>query len=252
MRLENKVSLITGAGDGLGKSIAVRFAQEGAKVVVNDINEDSGQATVEEIKAGGGEATFIKGDVSLSADAKKMVDVTVDTFGSLDVLVNNAGMEVVAVLHEMSEEEFDRVTAVNYRGVFLVSKYATLQMIKQDGGSIVNLASAAGLTGMAMLGAYVGTKHGVVGLTKSMALELRTLNIRVNAICPGMIDTPLFHRGLPVLEDLGLPVWDFITSRQLRLGAPEEISAVAVFLASDEASFVSGVSIPVDNGLTAS
>ncbi len=253
MRLQNKVALVTGAGTGLGRAIAMRFAEEGAKVVVNDINVDTANETVEQIRASGGNAIRIQGDTSREGDAEKSVALAVDSYGGLDILVNNAGTEVWKVVHEMTIEEWDRVMSVNMTGVFLMSKHAVRQMLAQNhGGAIVNLSSSAGLVGLPLLGVYTASKHGVIGLTKTMALELRPHNIRVNAMCPSFIGTDMVvARSLPLLRDMGIPIDDILVEKQGRLGTPSEVANLALFLASDEASFMSGAAVPIDNGNTA-
>jgi NAD(P)-dependent dehydrogenase (short-subunit alcohol dehydrogenase family) len=253
MRLRNKVALVTGAGTGLGRAIAARFAEEGAKVVVNDINSDTAKETVELIKGAGGNAASIHGDTSKEADAEKAVALAVDTYGGLDVLVNNAGTEVWKLVHDMTIEEWNRVMSVNMTGVFLMSKHAARQMIAQSrGGAIVNLSSSAGLVGLPLLGVYTASKHGVIGLTKTMALELRPHNIRVNAMCPSFIGTDMVvARSLPLLRDMGIPIDDILVEKQGRLGTPLEVANLALFLASDEASFVNGAAVPIDNANTA-
>jgi NAD(P)-dependent dehydrogenase (short-subunit alcohol dehydrogenase family) len=253
MRLANKVALVTGAGTGLGRAIAVRFAEEGAKVVVNDINGDTAKKTVEQINGAGGIAVYIQGDTSKETDAERAVKLAVDTYGGLDVLVNNAGVEVWKVVHEMTLEEWDQVMSVNMTGVFLMSKHAARHMLVQKrGGAIVNLSSSAGLVGMPLLGVYTASKHGVIGLTKTMALELRDQNIRVNAMCPSFIETDMVvERSLPLLRAMGIPVDNIVVEKQGRLGKPIEIANLALFLASDEASFISGAAVPIDNANTA-
>jgi NAD(P)-dependent dehydrogenase (short-subunit alcohol dehydrogenase family) len=253
MRLEKKVALVTGAGTGLGRAIAVRFAEEGAKVVVNDINNDTAKETAEQIRVAGGTAVSIQGDTSKEADAEKAVALAVNTYEGLDILVNNAGIEVWKVVHEMTVEEWDRVMSVNMRGVFLMSKHAARQMIAQKrGGAIVNLSSSAGLVGLPLLGVYTASKHGVIGLTKTMALELRDHKIRVNAMCPAFIGTDMVvARSLPLLREMGIPIDDIVVEKQGRLGTPLEVANLALFLASDEASFVNGAAVPIDNANTA-
>jgi NAD(P)-dependent dehydrogenase (short-subunit alcohol dehydrogenase family) len=252
MRLKNRVALVTGAGTGLGRAIAKRFAKEGAKVVVNDINGDTAKKTVEEIKAEGGSAVHIQGDTSNEQDAGKAVKLAVDAYGGLDILVNNAGIEVWKVAHEMTVEEWDRVMSVNMRGVFLMSKHAVRQMLAQNrGGKIVNLSSAGGLVGLPQLGVYCASKHGVIGLTKTMALELRAHNIRVNAMCPSFIDTDMVRRSFELLRSQGVPIDDILVQIAGRLGTPEEVANLALFLASDESSFVNGAAVPIDNACTA-
>ncbi|MFZ5649916.1 MAG: SDR family NAD(P)-dependent oxidoreductase [Bacillota bacterium] len=252
MRLREKAALVTGAGSGIGKGIAESFAREGAKVVVNDINPETGLAVTEGILQKGGMASFIPGDVSSEADAEKMVRFTVDTYGKIDILVNNAGTELVKPTHELTVEEWDRVMNVVLKGVFLLSKHTVRQMLAQGKGSIVNLASLGALVGFPLLGSYCAAKGGVLQLTRAMALEYRAANIRVNAICPGQIKTGMLSRFMDVYRGLGYPIDDIIAGLQHRLGEVEEVAAAAVFLASDEASLINGIALPVDNGGSAS
>ncbi|MBI5601902.1 MAG: 3-oxoacyl-ACP reductase FabG [Deltaproteobacteria bacterium] len=252
MRLQDKVALVTGAGRGIGRAIAERFAVEGARVVVNDVNGESAQETVEMIKTQGGTAAPIEGDTSQETHVERMVQFVVDTYGGLDILVNNAGVEIWKPIHEMTAQEWDRIMGINLRGVFLVSKHAVRQMLSRNrAGQIVNMASVAGLVSFPGLGAYSTSKHGVIGLTKTMALELRPHNIRVNAVCPAFIDTDMAGRLLELLKSQGLPQDDLLMQNQGRLGHPGEVANLALFLASDESSFMSGAAVPIDNGCTA-
>jgi NAD(P)-dependent dehydrogenase (short-subunit alcohol dehydrogenase family) len=249
-RVQGKVALVTGGGSGIGRATAVAFAAEGAKVVVADIVVDGGEETVRLIKAAGGEAVFIKTDVTKAAEVEVMVKQAVDTYGRLDCAFNNAGIEgATALTHECTEENWDRVVAVDLKGVWLCMKYEIPQMLPQGGGAIVNTASVAGLVGFQAIPAYVASKHGVNGLTKTAALEYAKSGIRVNAVCPGVIHTPMVERffkanpeaseSMSALEPVG------------RLGKPEEIAAAVVWLCSDAASFVTGLPMAVDGALTA-
>jgi NAD(P)-dependent dehydrogenase (short-subunit alcohol dehydrogenase family) len=251
MRLEGKVALVTGAGAGIGKAIAEAFAREGAKIVVNDTNPSSGQAVAEGIAKGGGTAAFVQGDVSKETDASRIVRVAVQTYRRLDILVNNAGIEWVKPTHELTEQEWDAVMNVNLKGCFLVSKHAVIQMLTQGGGNIINIASAAGLFGFPLLASYSASKGGVVQLTKTMALEYRPANIRVNAICPSMTKTDLGDRLMEAVKACGIPLDMLVMATQGRLGTVEEVAGTALFLASDDSSFVNGVTLPVDGGACA-
>ncbi len=249
-RLDNKIALVTGAGSGIGRATALVFAREGAKVVVSDIVVEGGQETVQQIGAAGGEAIFVKADVSQAADVEALIAQTVETYGRLDCAFNNAGIEGgVKPTIDCTEEEFDRTIAVNLTGVWLCMKYEIQQMLSQGGGTIVNTASAAGLVGFPGLPDYVASKHGVVGLTKTAALEYAKSGIRVNAVCPGVIQTPMVERGAqlsPGFDELAVsmePVG--------RFGQPSEVGEAVVWLCSDAASFVTGIPMQVDGGLVA-
>ena len=247
---EGKVALVTGAGSGIGRATALVFAREGAKVVVSDIVVEGGEETVQQIKAAGGEALFVKADVSKAADVGALITQTVETYGRLDCAFNNASIEGgVKPTIDCTEEEFDRTIAVNLTGVWLCMKYEIQQMLSQGGGAIVNTASVAGLVGFPGLPDYVASKHGVLGLTKTAALEYAKSGIRVNAVCPGVIQTPMVERGAqlsPGFDELAVsmePVG--------RFGQPAEIGEAVVWLCSDAASFVTGHPMTVDGGLVA-
>jgi NAD(P)-dependent dehydrogenase (short-subunit alcohol dehydrogenase family) len=250
MKLEDKVAVITGAGSGIGRATALLFAQEGAKVVVADYSVEGGEETVRQVKEKGGEAIFIKTDVSQAADTQRMVKTAIDKYGRLDILYNNAGIEGTLVPTEsVSEVDWDRVLSVNLKGVFLGSKYAIPQMLKQGGGVIISTASIAGLVAVTDMPAYCASKGGVVLLTKAMALEYAKKNIRVNCICPGAIRTPMFDRLTGLQSEAeklfceGEPIG--------RCGQPEEVAQAALYLASDQSSFVTGTALIVDGGWTA-
>ena len=249
-RLDNKIALVTGAGSGIGRATALVFAREGAKVVVSDIAVEGGEETVRQIEAAGGEAVFVKADVSKAADVEALVTRTVETYGRLDCAFNNAGIEGgVKPTIDCTEEEFDRTIAVNLTGVWLCMKYEIQHMLSQGGGAIVNTASVAGLIGFPGLPDYVASKHGVLGLTKTAALEYAKSGIRVNAVCPGVIQTPMVERGAqlsPGFDEIAVsmePVG--------RFGQPAEIGEAVVWLCSDAASFVTGHPMTVDGGLVA-
>jgi len=248
--LEGKIAIITGAGSGIGRGSALTFADKGATVVVSDVNVEGGEETVNLIKQKQGTASFIKCDVSQAEEVEALVARTVADYGRLDCAFNNAGVEgEQAPVHAMSEANFDFNYNVNLKGVFLCMKYEILQMLKQGGGTIVSTASIAGLVGGKNMGAYVAAKHGVVGLTKSAALEYATKNIRVNAVCPGAIRTPMVER---LMEEKPAMVDAILAMEPIgRFGEPEEIGQAAAWLCSEEASFVTGHSMPVDGGIVA-
>ena len=248
--LDGKIALITGAGSGIGRASALTFAREGAKVAVADKLVDGGQETVRMVEAAGGTASFIEVDVSDAASVKAMVNATVDTYGRLDCAYNNAGIEgQVAPTDSYADDMFDKVIAVNLTGVWLCMKYEIPRLLEQGGGAIVNTASGAGLIGVAGLSAYVASKHGVIGLTKTAALEYAKSGIRVNAVCPGLIQTPMVERltaGQPQLGE-ALVAMEPVG----RTGKPEEIAESVVWLCSDAASFVTGHAMSVDGGFVA-
>ena len=249
-QLDGKVALITGAGSGIGRASALAFAREGAKVAVADIVVDGGGETVRMVKEARGEAFFIKVDVSNAADVEGMVNKVVETYGRIDCAYNNAGIEgVIASTEEYSEEMFDKVIDINLTGVWLCMKYELPHMLKQGSGAIVNTASGAGLVGVAGMSAYVASKHGVVGLTKTAALEYAKSGIRVNAVCPGLIQTPMVERITNDQPQLGEAL---VAAEPVgRTGKPEEIAESVVWMCSDAASFVTGHSMSVDGGLVA-
>jgi NAD(P)-dependent dehydrogenase (short-subunit alcohol dehydrogenase family) len=249
MKLANKTALITGAGSGMGKTAALLFASEGAKVGVADISEAGANETVREITAQGGQALALRVDVSKSEDVKRMVDATVERFGALNVLYNNAGIEgESAFLGKMTEEAFDQVIAINLRGVFLGMKHALQHLINAGGGSIINQASIAGLIGVRGGAGYAAAKAGVIALTRVAAVEYGRYNIRVNCICPGAIETPMAVR----IRKGVAPRQNAINRISLleRMGQPEEIARMALFLASDDGSFATGAPFIVDGGWT--
>ena len=249
--LEAKVALVTGAASGIGAATAEIFAEKGANVVVSDIDEEGGRATVERIKSAGGSAMFRRCDVADPEQVQQLINAAVGTYGHIDAAFNNAGVEgEVATTPNCSIENFDLNIDVNLRGVFLCMKYQIAQFLKQGtGGAIVNTASVAGLVGAKGVPAYVAAKHGVVGLTKTAAIEFAKKNIRVNAVCPGGIRTQMLERLIdekPWVEKQMLKLQPIG-----RLGDPREVGKVVVFLCSDDASFVTGHAMPVDGGCVA-
>ena len=251
-RLEGKVAIVTGAASGIGRATARLFAENGAKVIVADVDENGGLETVRSIKEAGGWAIFVQTDVSNSKDVKNMVDKTVEACGKLDVLCNNAGINPVGTVVDTSEELWDKVIDINLRGMFLCMKYAIPEMIKVGGGSIVNWASVNGLHALPNEVAYDASKGGVIMLSKATAIDFGSKNIRVNAICPGVVDTPLIRNYVKSFPDPQkyLKVLGEMNAAIKRLLKPDEIANVALFLASDEASGVTGAAYVVDGGYT--
>lgn len=245
-----KTAFVTGASSGIGEAAALSFAKCGANVAVVDVNDDFGGRVVNTIEKAGGKAIFLKCDVSSGAQVKAAVDKAISVFGSLDFAFNNAGTEgQPAATSECSEENFDRVINVNLKGVWLCMKYQIPQMLKQKRGAIVNCSSVAGLIGFLGVPAYVASKHGVIGLTRTAALELAKSNVRVNAVCPGIIQTPMIerftHGEAQIQQQLvaGEPVG--------RVGTPEEVANAVLWLCSDQASFITGHPLAVDGGWVA-
>jgi len=246
--LENKVAFVSGGGSGIGRAVAKAYAREGAKVVVADINVEHGEETVKMIKEKGGEAFFIKGDSSSAADNKHMVEVTVSKYGRLDIACNNAGMGGPAKpTGEYEPEAWDKVIALNLSGVFYACRYQLEQMEKNGGGSIVNIASIHGQVAAPNSVAYTASKHGVVGLTKNIAVEYAQKNIRCNAVGPGYIETALLK------DNLNKEMMQAVAAKSAmnRLGTVEEVAELVVFLNSDKSSFTTGSYIIADGGYTA-
>lgn len=251
MRLRDKITLITGAGSGIGRSTALLFAQEGATVIVNDLSPENGEGTVELIEQAGGRAVFIQADVTDSDSVKKMVDEVIGQFGKIDVLFNNAGVSGVGMLHELEPEEWDRVVKVNIRGVFMPSKHVLPHMMEQKNGSIINMSSCIAEIGLARRASYAATKGAVLALTKSMQVDYAPFNIRVNALLPGTILTPFVEDYLRNSYDNMEEAYAGLKSRQLSgdLGRPEDVAKAALFLASDESKFMMGSPVYIDGGV---
>ena len=250
-QMANKVALVTGAAAGIGRASALALAREGAAVCVSDINHQGGQETAQAIIAGGGVAFCVACDVRRAEDVRAMVAATVERFGRLDAAVNNAGIagSFEQRLHEADDELFDQVLAINLKGVWHCMKAELEQMLPAGRGTIVNIASVAGLIGAPKAAAYTASKHAVVGLTRSAALDYAKRGIRVNAICPAYTDTAMVRGGIALNPALGTIMQRAIPMG--RLGSPEEIAAAAVWLCSEASSFVTGHPLVLDGGLAA-
>src|ERR1700677_2937719 len=248
--LEGKVGLVTGGTSGIGRDTAVLFAKAGAKVVVAGRRELEGKETVEVIHAAGGEGLFVKTDVSKASEVDALIQKVVEKFGRLDIAFNNAGVEGVwAPIIRQSEEDFDRTVNINLKGVWLCLKHEIRQMLKQGGGgAIVNMASVTGLVGAVGAAAYSASKHGVIGLTKTAALENAKSKIRVNAVCPGFTETPMADR---IFHVPGVQKYVLSCHPIGRLGRPAEIAEAVVWMCSDRASFMTGQSLVLDGGFLA-
>jgi NAD(P)-dependent dehydrogenase (short-subunit alcohol dehydrogenase family) len=247
MRLMNKVGIVTGAGSGNGRGIALRLAAEGTRVVVADIKPEGGHETVEQIEKQGGAAAFVRADVTSAADVRALVQASRDRFGHLDILVNNAGISPVGSVTEISEEDWDLCLNLDLKSVFLCCKYAIPVMIEGRGGSIINIAGTLGLRASERKASYCAAKAGVVNLTRQMAIDYGPSGIRVNCICPGFVDTPLTASVSAAERQriVGhLPI--------ARAGQVQDIGDSAVFLASEESAYVTGAALVVDGGQTLS
>jgi NAD(P)-dependent dehydrogenase (short-subunit alcohol dehydrogenase family) len=250
-RLEHKSVIITGAARGQGAVAADLFAREGARLVLSDLLPE-GERVAAQIAARGGQAVFVQADTSQEADTQKLADTALSAYGRIDVLYNNAGIILGKPFQDTTLEEFERIVRVDLIGPFLMSKAVAPQMMKQQKGSIINVSSVGGIIGYPTMAAYGAAKGGLVNLTRCMAVDLAPYNIRVNAICPGAIDTPMPRQYVENMPDKEA-VWKQIADVHLlkRFGASEEVVYLALFLASDEASFMTGAVIPVDGGHSA-
>jgi NAD(P)-dependent dehydrogenase (short-subunit alcohol dehydrogenase family) len=243
-----EVALVTGASAGIGRAAAIAFAEEGARVIVSDVHAEEGEATARMIRESEGEAEFIAADVSKPDDVANLIHQIMKRHGRLDFAFNNAGIEgVMANTADCTEENWDKTIAINLKGVWLCMKHELKHMLEREAGAIVNCASVAGLVGFQQLPAYVASKHGIVGLTRTAALEYAQKGVRINAVCPGVIHTAMVDR---IMRDR--PNMQIVAGEPIgRMGRPEEIASAVVWLCSDRASFVTGQALAVDGGWVA-
>jgi NAD(P)-dependent dehydrogenase (short-subunit alcohol dehydrogenase family) len=250
-RLSNKVAIITGAGAGIGREAALQFAREGARVVCSDLDAETGEETVRLLASGGGEGCFIRADASSANDVRRLIQETATRYGRLDVYFANAGIVPNGTVVECTDEEWDGTMALNARSAFLACKHAIPVMQQTGSGSIICTSSVAGLVGVKNRAVYSASKMAVIGLVKSVAMDFVQDNIRINAICPGTVDTPSLHARLRATGDYETALQQFIARQPMgRLGKAEEIAALAVYLASDESAYMTGTAIVIDGGLS--
>ncbi|MEV0416411.1 glucose 1-dehydrogenase [Streptomyces sp. NPDC050448] len=246
---KDRVVVVTGAASGIGKQTAIEFARQAAQVVVADIDERLGTAVVDDMKSDGLDAIFVRTDLTSEADCKNLIAAATDTYGRLDVLVNNAGIEISTPLHEMSEQEWDKLVDTNLKSMFLCSKHALREMVGATKGAIVNVCSVSGLVAWPGIAAYNATKGGVLMLTKSLAVDYAQYNIRANCVCPSIIDTPMTDTSIG--HDASVKEEKAKLNPIGRLGTPEDVANAILFLASDKSSFITGAALTVDGGYTA-
>jgi NAD(P)-dependent dehydrogenase (short-subunit alcohol dehydrogenase family) len=252
MRLQDKVAVITGAGSGIGRATAILFSREGAKTIIVDIDEKTGQATVDMIKEKGREALFVPTDITDSFKIKFMVTRVIETYGKLDVLVNNAGLLTTGNVIDIDEGQWDKIMDVNLRAAFLCCKYCLPEMIKKGGGVVINVSSEAGIRAWKDLVAYNVSKAGLISLTKSIAVDFASQNIRANCVCPGTTETPLLSSALAKEADPEKARHEMEKVRPAnRIGKPEEIAYGILYLASDESPYATGAMLSIDGGATA-
>ncbi|MFI5642246.1 SDR family NAD(P)-dependent oxidoreductase [Streptomyces goshikiensis] len=246
---KDRVVVVTGAASGIGKQTAIEFARQAAQVVVADIDERHGAAVVADMKNDGLDAIFVRTDLTSEADCENLIAAATDTFGRLDVLVNNAGIEISTPLHEMSEQEWDKLVDTNLKSMFLCSKHALRHMIGARDGAIVNVCSVSGLVAWPGIAAYNATKGGVMMLTKSLAVDYASYGIRANCVCPSIIDTPMTDTSIG--NDASVKEEKAKLNPIGRLGTPEDVANAILFLASEKSSFITGAALTVDGGYTA-
>jgi len=251
LRLKHKIALITGAGSGIGRTTAIRFAKEGAVVIVNDRDAEKGQSIVTEINEQGGAATFLFADVTSAESVLSMVEQAIATYGQIDVLFNNAGISGVGLLHEIEPDAWQAVMDVNIKGVYLTSKYVLPYMMAKRNGSIINMSSCIAEIGLANRASYAASKGAILALTKSMQVDYAPYNIRVNALLPGTILTPFVEQYLRTSYADPEQAMAALKTRQLSgdLGTPEDVASAALFLASDESKFMMGSPLYIDGGV---
>jgi NAD(P)-dependent dehydrogenase (short-subunit alcohol dehydrogenase family) len=252
MRLSGKSVVITGAGSGIGRAMALAFAREGARLLLADVDREGGEESVRLAAGEGAQVRFVPVNVADAADVERMIRTALELYGRVDVLCNNAGIGVAATVMETSESDWDKVMAVNVKGVFLGCKFALPEMLKQGSGSIINTASVAGLVGLKERAVYAASKAAVIGLTRAMAVDHARDNIRINCICPGTIESPWVKRVNAAKGDYAV-IREQMNARQPigRMGTPEEVANLAVFLTTPEADFFHGAAVIMDGGLTA-
>jgi NAD(P)-dependent dehydrogenase (short-subunit alcohol dehydrogenase family) len=252
MRLQDKTAIITGAAMGIGRACAKRFAEEGARVLVSDVRAEEGQSVVDAIREEGGEACFLEADVRRREDNEALIERCIDEYGRLDILFCNAGVTLAKQLTESTDEEIDRLFDINVKGLMYASRAALPHMLDQGGGSILFTASKTGLVAQEDSPVYCASKGAAVMLAKALALDYATDDIRVNALCPGIIDTPMLERFADAMPNPEAVWREFEEAQPIgRLGTPKECADAALWLVSDESSFITGVALPVDGGFTA-
>jgi NAD(P)-dependent dehydrogenase (short-subunit alcohol dehydrogenase family) len=252
MRLAHKASVVTGAGMGIGRACALRFAREGARLVVADIDRGAAEGTATQIRHEGGKAVAVHVDVALRPDNERMIDACLSEYGSLDILVCNAGVNLPREITETSDDELERLLAVNVKSLVYATRYAVPIMLNQGAGSILIVASKTGLVAQEDSAVYCATKGAAIQLARALALDYARRGIRVNALCPGIIDTPMLRRFADAMPDAEA-AWESYSIAQPmgRLGTPEECADAALWLVSNEASFITGIALPVDGGFMA-